>query len=223
MTIRFFLKVTLFTAIGWASACTSTSEDILPDTAEALQTATEELLAFSTDTAHQGGCSGLGRGQRHGFGNSGNGRFNHPILRGDSIGYADLPQITQVYINANRGGVANVVRVMRFTLPDGTVAYGVRFSDGTHLHFDATGNLRVLTDHGRRNFRTTTFDSLPNAAKTYLLANTDTAQIVHIMVFTKPDGTVTYGVRLRDGRHLAFDINGVLLPEPTRRRGRGRR
>lgn len=59
------------------------------------------------------------------------------------------------------------------------------------------------------------FSALPSAAKTYLLANTDTSKIVKIVKITLPDGTFQYAVRLKDHTHLHFDAAGVVITTTT--------
>jgi hypothetical protein len=112
------------------------------------------------------------------------------------------------------------VRIIKITLPDGTIQYGVRLNDHTHLHFDAAGAV-ITTTTDRHQFVIITFNDLPAAAKTYLNANTTVANIVGIIKITKPDGTFAYGVRLADNTRYTFDAAGAVIPNPTGgRRGR---
>lgn len=142
------------------------------------------------------------------------GRGNHPSrVKGDSIGFSSLPAAAQTYLNTNTT-VANIKRIVRITLPDGTVQYAVRFNDGTHLHFDAAGAV-VTTSHHRHNFVRIALTDLPAAAQTHLNTNTTVANIVGIIKVTKPDGTITYGVRFADDTRLTFDAAGAVIPNPT--------
>ncbi|NJN33527.1 MAG: hypothetical protein HC817_04000, partial [Saprospiraceae bacterium] len=153
------------------------------------QNALEELLTTSTDTIHTGGCNGMGRGKHRGYGNDGHGKFNHPAhVKGDSIGFAQLPQAAQEYIIANKGGAANAVRIFRVTLRDSSVRYGVRFADKTHLHFDAAGAVLPVESRDGHKFNSVSFDSLPAKAKAFCLANTGTPlKVVHIVVAQEND------------------------------------
>ena len=58
------------------------------------------------------------------------------------------------------------------------------------------------------------FKSLPLAAQTYLLANTDTSKLKRIAKITLKDSTVRYAVRLSDGKHYHFDANGTIVVTP---------
>jgi hypothetical protein len=106
---------------------------------------------------------------------------------------------------------------MKITLPDSTIRYAVRFTNGTHYHFDANGVFMTTPNHAHA-FANIAFDSLPAAAKTYLLANTDTALINHIIKITNANGSVLYGVRLNNNTQYFFDVNGAIVPAPRRRR-----
>lgn len=203
-----------------AVSCTKT-DTVDPSTADLLSviTTSDELLTLGQGTTGTvagplgGDTSGhhrdsVGRG-RHG---------RHPNGgRGDSIAFADLPTAAQTYVNANLNG-ATVTRVEKITLPDGTVRYGVRLSDHTHFHFDATGAL--IADEPRGNgFVEITLAELPTAIQTYLTTNGHTTDISHIVKVTKTDGTVIYGVRLTNNTMITFDATGAVIPNPTRKRG----
>jgi ribosomal protein L14 len=201
-------------------ACQKT--DDLPF-ADDTETAVEELLTVSIGTLTTRGDSTMhGGGGSHdhhgGFGNRGGGRHTHPAgMRGDSIGFVALPQAAQTYINTNKGGTTNVKMIVKVTLPDGTVRYGVRFNDKTHLHFDANGAV-VATENRDSAFTEITFADLPAAAKTFLTANADVTKISHVIKVTKKDGSVFFGVRLSDGKHFHFDANGTVVEGKNRKR-----
>jgi hypothetical protein len=209
-----FLAVILFVV-----ACTKTAtDDLLNEPVDATQTVVNELLVGTTDDAPIGDGLEIRGGKRHGFGNLGGGRHNHPNGgRGDSIGFAQLPAAAQTYINTNSGGADSVKRMFRVTLPDSTVMYAVRLNNGTHLHFDANGNLVNSPVRGHR-FKSLPFDSLPAAAKTHLLTNSDTSKITHIVRVKLQDGSIVYGVRLSDRTHFWFDALGAITAAPPRRR-----
>lgn len=164
--------------------------------------AVEELLTASA-TLRDGGDS---------TGTSGHGRCHHPgKIKGDSIGFADLPQAIQDYLIAN-SDTSKITRIIRVTLPDGSIRYGVRFSDNTHLHFDANGN--VLPGHTPKGqFKEITFDELPAGAKDYLNTNNLSSSIAVVIQLTKPDGSLLYIVRLTDNKKYAFDSEGNLVAE----------
>ncbi|MBL7816333.1 MAG: hypothetical protein JNL70_15035 [Saprospiraceae bacterium] len=217
---RLFQVFSLF-AMVLAVACTKTS-DVDIDTASTLDviTTSDELLTLGQGTSGtvagpMGGdtsrrhCDSVGRG-RHG---------RHPNGgRGDSIGFADLPAAAQQYLNDSTN-VSTITRIEKITLADGTVRYGVRFSDRTHIHFDANGV--VIADEPRGNrFVEITLAELPAAAQTYLTTNGHTTDIAQVVKATKPDGTVIYGVRLTNNTMITFNAAGEVIPNPTRRRGR---
>ncbi len=156
----------------------------------------------------RGRCDSLGRG-RHG---------RHPNGgRGDSIGFGDLPATAQAYLNANVN-VTLIKRIEKITLPDGTVRYGVRLTDRTHYHFDATGALIVDEPRGNK-FVEITLAELPAVIQNYLTANGHTTDIDHIIKVTKPDGTIIFGVRLTNNTMITFDSTGAVIPNPKRKRG----
>jgi hypothetical protein len=203
-----------------AVACTKTA-DVDPSTTDSLAviTTSDELLTLGQgatgivagplggDTSRHR-CDSLGRGPHGRHPNGG---------RGDSIAFADLPAAAQAYVTANLNG-ATVTRVEKITLPDGTVRYGVRLSDHTHFHFDATG--AVIVDEPRGNgFVEITLADLPTTIQTYLTTNGHTTDIAHIVKVTKTDGTVFYGVRLTNNTIITFDATGAVIPNPTHKRG----
>jgi hypothetical protein len=174
-----------------------TIEDLLTDDTTL---AVEELLT-GTASLRDGGDS---------TGTSGHGHCHHPgKIKGDSIGFADLPQVIQDCLIANADTSA-IKRIIRITLPDGSIRYGIRFNDNTHLHFDADGN--VIPGHTPKGqFTAITFDELPAGAQDYLNTNNLTASIALVIKLTKPDGTVVYIVRLTDNKKYAFDADGNLV------------
>lgn len=162
-------------------------------------------MGGDTSRAH---CNAMGRGA-HG---------RHPDGgRGDSIGFGDLPATAQAYLNANVD-ITLIKRIEKITLPDGTVRYGVRLSDHTHYHFDATGALIVDEPRGNK-FVEITLAELPTTIQTYLTTNGHTTDIDHIIKVTKTDGTVIYGVRLTNNTMITFDSTGAVIPNPTHKRG----
>jgi hypothetical protein len=174
---------------------------------------TELLLAPSAPLDSTRRDSGHFCGGGHGRGQGGHHTGHASGAQADSITFAQLPQAAQTYITTN-AGTLTIGKIVKITLADGTIRYAVRFTNGTHYHFDANGVLIVNT-HG---FATVAFDSLPAAARTYLLANTDTALINHIIKITTKNGAILYGVRLNNNTHYFFDSNGAIVPEPRRRR-----
>ncbi len=214
-----FIQVLSMLALVLAVACTKTAGvDPAVSTLDVI-TPADELLTlgqgtlglvagpFGGDTSRKR-CDSLGRG--------GHGRHPHGE-RGDSIGFGDLPATAQAYITANANG-ATVVRVEKITLPDGTVRYGVRLSDKTHYHFDATG--AVIADEPRGNkFVEITLAELPAVIQTYLTTNGHTTDIDHVVKVTKTDGTVIYGVRLTNNTIITFNATGTVIPNPTHQKG----
>ncbi len=197
-----------FMAILFTVACTKEAIDEL--TADATIVAVDELIVLGDPT---GGPDSV-RTPRDSSRCWRGGHGNHPgRIKGDSIGFSSLPTAAQTYLNTNTT-VANIKRIVRITLPDGTVQFAVRFNDGTHLHFDAAGEV-VTTSHHKHNFVRITLTDLPAAAQTYLNTNTTVANIVGIIKVTKPDGTITYGVRFADNTRLTFNAAGVVIPNPV--------
>ncbi len=200
-----------------AVSCTKTSS-VDPASLDVITTS-DELLTLGQGTSgtvagpmggdtSRGRCDSLGRG-RHG---------RHPNGgRGDSIGFGDLPATAQAYLNANVN-VTLIKRIEKITLPDGTVRYGVRLTDRTHYHFDATGALIVDEPRGNQ-FVEITLAELPAVIQTYLTTNGHTTDIGHIVKVTRTDGTIIYGVRLTNNTMITFDSTGAVIPNPTRHRG----
>lgn len=211
-----------FLAIMLTVACTKDATDTLTDDANIVPV--NELVTLSDpsagpntpDSIRSNGDSTRCWGGRHGRGHG-----NHPgRIKGDSIGFSTLPAAAQTYLLTL--DTSKILRIVRITLPDGTIQYVVRFNDRTHVHFDAAGVV-VVTTMDRHNFIVIAFADLPAAAQTYLNTNTTVANIVGIIKVTKPDGTITYGVRMADNTRYTFDAAGALIPNPTGgRRGRGR-
>lgn len=217
VSIKNLFRVATLAGLLFAVACTKESTgDILADSTV---TTVDELVASGTgaggdstksDTSRHGGCWKGGR--KHG---------NHPArVAGDSIGFTDLPAAAQTYLNTNTT-VANITRIVKVTLADGTVNYVVRFNDRTHIHFDAAGTFLTKTT-SKHQFTEIAFTDLPAAAQTYLNTNTTVANITTIVKITKPDGTIVYGVRLNDNTHFAFDSTGALLDIPGGGKGKGK-
>jgi hypothetical protein len=146
---------------------------------------------------------GHGRGKSHG----------HPHgSKGDSIGFNDLPAAAQTYLKANVN-VDSIKRIVKITLKDGSVRYGVRLPNRKHLLFDKDGNVIVkeLKDH---QFTEIPVSELPAKAQTHLTTNNLTSKVELVMKITKPDGKIYYGVRLTDNKPLMFDSEGNLLAKP---------
>lgn len=214
VSIKKFLRVATFAGILLAVACTKESTgDVLAD---GTLTTVDELVVSGTGAGGDSSTTDSTRGRcwRGGGGKHG----NHPArVQGDSIGLTDLPAAAQTYLNANTT-VANITRIVKITLADGTVNYVVRFNDRTHIHFDSAGAV-LSTQTDKHQFTEITFADLPAAAQTYLNTNTTVANITTVVKITKPDGTVVYGVRLSDNTHYAFDSAGALLDTPTGGKG----
>ena len=204
-------------ALVLAVSCTKTSS-IDPSALDVITTS-DALLSLGQGTSGtvagpMGGdtsrerCNATGRG-RHG---------NHPNGGvADSIGFGDLPATAQAYLNANVD-ITKITRIKKITLSDGTVRYGVRLSDRTHYHFDATGTLIVDEPRGNQ-FVEITLAELPASIQAYLTANGHTTDIDHVIKVTKSDGTVIYGVRLTNNTMITFDATGAVIPNPKRKRG----
>lgn len=140
-------------------------------------------------------------------------KVEHPSgVKGDSIAFADLPAAAQTYINTNNGGVDSVKSVLKITLPDGTIAYSVRFLNGTHTHFDANG---AVVTKLKDKFTTLAFADLPVAVQTYLNANIDVTKIAQITKRTTSSGTVVYQIRLTDNTRITLDEAGTVIVKPT--------
>ncbi|MEN9610842.1 MAG: putative beta-lactamase-inhibitor-like, PepSY-like [Bacteroidota bacterium] len=210
-----FVKFSAVASILILFACNK-QEDVTVNTPDANTLITTELLlapAAPADSAHKDGGRVCGGG--HGRGEGGHQEGHASGAQGDSIPFAQLPQAAQTYIKTN-AATLTVAKIVKVTLPDGTIRYAVRFTDGTHYHFDANGALLATPTHPHA-FDNVKFDSLPAAARTYLLAHTDTALINHIIKITEKNGTVLYGVRLNNNTHYFFDANGAIVPEPRRK------
>ena len=211
------VKVFAFLTVLLVFACTKENNITTTDAAVDAQTyALNELTALtanSNDTATgKKGC-----GNRNGFGNMGKGRHHHPdSLKGDSIGFGSLPQAAKDSLT-RAGAVATILRIVKITATDGTITYVVRFTDRKHIHFDANGvTIQVASKH--HSFTAITFDDLPAAAKTHVLANTTVDKITHVIKITKQDGSVEYGVRTSDNLHFHYDANGAVIAAPVKKK-----
>ena len=208
---QLFQLLTVF-ALVLTVSCTKTS-GIDPDNSLDVITTSDELLSLGQ------GTSGSVSGPMGGDPRSGKTReCRHPNGgRGEVITFGDLPANAQTYLNANTD-VTLITRIVKITLKDGTVRYGVRLSDRTHYHFDATGALIVDEPRGNK-FVEITLAELPQVIRDYLTANGHTTDIDHIVKVTKADGTVIYGVRLTTNTMITFDATGAVIPNPKRKRG----
>lgn len=198
--MKLILNFALLMGLLFYAGCNKdTLEDLISDDTTL---AVEELLTGSASL----------RDGEDSTGTSGHGSCHHPgKIKGDSIGFADLPQVIQDYLTAN-ADTASIIRIIRVTLPDGSIRYGVRFNDNTHLHFDADGN--VLPGHTPKGqFKEITFNDLPAAAQDYLNTNNLTSSIALVIELTKRDGALLYIVRLTDNKKYAFDSEGNLVAE----------
>ncbi len=215
INLKNFIGSLAFMAILVTVACTKDTVDTF--VADANIVAVNELVTLSsppppdsthspTDSTHH--CWG---GQGGGHGDHGHGE--HPgHVKGDSIGFRDLPAAIQTYLLTT--DTSKIAKIVKITLPDGTFQYTVRLKDHTHLHFDAAGVL-ISTTMDNHHFVTITLADLPAAARTYVNAHTTAANIAGIIKVTKPDGTIEYGVRLTDNTRYTFDAAGNLIPNPT--------
>jgi hypothetical protein len=186
--------------------------------------AMNELTALTTngggagggsDTSKGGGMHGCGN--RDGFGNMGRGHHEHPDgIKGDSIGFKDLPQAAQATLTAS-GDATKILRIVKITATDGTIRYVVRLTDRKHIHFDANGVVVVLPSR-EHAFTAITIDDLPAAAKAHVLADTNPSKITHIIKITKPDGSVEYGVRTSDNKDFHYDANGAVIAGPKKKK-----
>jgi hypothetical protein len=208
------VKLSAIAGFLFLFSCTAQDEITTDATVDENLLITTEFLLGPSDSSHTDSTRRCGNG--HGRGTGGHHLGHASGAQADSIGLADLPQTAQNYIATN-AATLTISKILKITLPDGTIRYAVRFTDGTHYHFDASGTFIVKPSHIHR-FSGVTFDSLPAAARTYLLANTDTALINHIVKIVQRDGTLLYGVRLNNNTRYFFDSNGAIVPEPRRRR-----
>ena len=91
-------------------------------------------------------------------------------------------------------------------------------TDSTHTNGGGHGDRHWKGGHGdhpgHAKGDSIGFKSLPLAAQTYLLANTDTSKLKRIAKITLKDSTVRYAVRLSDGKHYHFDANGAIVVTP---------
>lgn len=215
-----FVKFSAVAAALFLFSCTA-QEDVTVETPDTNTLITTEFLLGPPPTPTPSGTtshrdSGRVCGGGHGRGTNGHHLGHASGAQADSITFAQLPQAAQTYITTN-AGTLTIGKIIKITLPDSTIRYAVRFTNGTHYHFDATGVL-IATPRHAHAFASVAFDSLPAAAKTYLLANTDTTLINHIIKITNANGSILYGVRLNNNTHYFFDVNGVIVPAPRRRR-----
>jgi hypothetical protein len=208
------VKLSAIAGFLFLFSCTAQDEITTDATVDENLLITTEFLLGPSDSSHTDSTRRCGNG--HGRGRGGH-HFGHASgAQADSIGLADLPQTAQNYIATN-AATLTIRKILKITLSDGTIRYAVRFTDGTHYHFDASGTFIVKPSH-IHHFSSVAFDSLPAAARTYLLANTDTTLINHIVKIVQRNGTILYGVRLNNNTRYFFDSNGAIVPEPRRRR-----
>ena len=207
-----FLGTMAFLSMLLVFACTKQTAQYVP--VEDTEMAANELLAMGSAAGSPGqdstrGPGGRG-GERGGFGEKGHGHFDHPgNSKGDSIGIAQLPTAAQTYLTTNKLK-DSVARVIKLTMPDGSVRFGVSLKNHKHLFFDAAGAL-LPTPNRDKAFVDATYDALPAAAKTYLAANTDITKITNIVKITLANGSLQYGVRTSTNTHFLFDADGKLI------------
>lgn len=209
MLLKNVARMATMVAVLFAVSCTK--EDITADlfSDEALTTV-NELVASGSG----GSGSDSTRTGSHSHGWKG-GRRNHPgHSRGDSIAFSGLPQAAQTYLIGNVD-TSKITRIAKVTHRDSSVHYGVRLSDGTHIHFDANGAV-VTSSTDRHVFTEITFAELPAAAQTHVLSKTTADKVAMVVKITKPDGTIMYGVRLTDNTHFAFDSAGAVVTKGRR-------
>jgi hypothetical protein len=219
--IKSFIGSLAFMAILFTVACTKdTVEELV--TTDANLVAVNELVttsdlviktsgALDVPTSGPDSPDSARTGHGHGWGR---GHGSHPGgIAGDSIGFGTLPTATQTYLLTN-ADTSKIKKIVKITLQDGTFQYVVRFTDGTHSHFDATGTF-ISTTTDRHVHVVILFTDLPTAAQTYLNANTTAANIVAVIKVTNTNGIVTYGVRLVDNTRITFNAAGEVIPNPT--------
>jgi Putative beta-lactamase-inhibitor-like, PepSY-like len=217
------VKVFAFMSVLFVFACTKDNSTTANNVVDAQTFAINELTALtatSLDTAkgpdgHERGQHGCGN--KGGFGNMGKGHHEHPEgIKGDSIGFKDLPATAQATLTAS-GDAAKILRIVRIKEADGTIRFVVRLTDKKHIHFDANG--AVITLPSREHaFTAITIDELPAAAKAHVLANTTVDKITHIIKITKQDGSIEYGVRTSDNKDFHYDANGAVIAGPVRKK-----
>jgi Putative beta-lactamase-inhibitor-like, PepSY-like len=206
---QLFQSIILF---GLISLVACQKDNTLPsDTVEITDAAlaANELILISAPPDTNGTGSDTFRHRGHGRGK----HHQHPEGRkGDSIGFSDLPAAAQTYLKAN-ANVDSIKIIVKITLKDGSIQYGVRMLNRKHYHFDANGAVIVkeLKDH---QFTEIAVTALPAAAQTYLTTNNLTSKVELVMQITRPDGKIYYGVRLTDNKPLMFDSEGNVLAKP---------
>jgi Putative beta-lactamase-inhibitor-like, PepSY-like len=210
------VKVFAFLTVLLVFACTKEDTISTTDAVDAQTYALNELTAL-TANSHDTVTGKKGCGNRGGFGNMGKGRHNHPDgIKGDSIGFGDLPQAAKDTLTAS-GDAAKILRIVKITAADGTITYVVRLTDRKHIHFNANGvTIQVASKH--HAFTAITIDELPAAAKAHVLANTSLDKITHIIKITKQDGSIEYGVRTSDNKGFHYDANGAVIAGPKKKR-----
>jgi Putative beta-lactamase-inhibitor-like, PepSY-like len=215
--MKSLVKVLAFLTVLLVFACTKDNSVTATDTAVDAQTYAINELTALTANSHDTVTGKKGCGNRGGYGNMGRGHHAHPdSIKGDSIGFSNLPQAAQDSLTA-AGAVATILRIVKVTATDGTITYVVRFTDRKHVHFDSNGvTIQVASKH--HAFTAITIDELPAAAKAHILANTTIDKVTHIIKITKQDGTIEYGVRTSDNLHFHYDANGVVIAGPVKKK-----
>lgn len=151
--------------------------------------------------------------------------------RGDTIrtpiAFKDLPEAARKFLL--KKDTSDIEKILKITLPNGTVFYSVHFEDHHPLRFDAAGKLIGDRHHdggkgdkgdkgdkgGPHPGTKIGFKDLPAAAKTYLLTNADTSKIRHIVKITLPNGKTGYVIMIEGGKTLHFDADGKLIAAPV--------
>lgn len=212
------VKVFAFMSVLFIFACTKDNSVTATSTADDIQSnAINEITALTTNGGDTSKGGDRGCGNKGGFGNMGKGQHKHPEgIKGDSIAFKDLPAAAQKTLT-DSGFVTKILRILKTTAADGTIRYVVRFTDRKHIHFDAAGAILTLSSR-QHAFTAITIDDLPAAAKANLLASTDASKVTHVIKITKADGSIEYGVRTSDNKEFRYDANGVLLPNPERKK-----
>jgi Putative beta-lactamase-inhibitor-like, PepSY-like len=215
--MKSLVKVFAFLTVLLVFACTKDNSVTATDTAVDAQTYALNELTALTANSHDTATGKKGCGNRDGFGNMGKGHHNHPDgIKGDSIGFGDLPQAAKDTLTAS-GDAAKILRIVKITAADGTITYVVRLTDRKHIHFNANGvTIQVASKH--HAFTAITIDELPAAAKAHVLANTTADKITHIIKITKQDGSIEYGVRTSDNKGFHYDANGAVIAGPKRKK-----
>ncbi|MFM2269547.1 MAG: hypothetical protein RL757_2988 [Bacteroidota bacterium] len=221
-----FLKIAAFASLFAVVSCAkdaNTTDDVAGEAAAFnqstdFQLGSNELLAASNSLeADNTLATTIFANERRGGGGRGFGGFgrgnrgNHPNgSRADSVGYNDLPAAVQAYLQANVR-VDSIRRIVKITLRDSSVIYGIRLPNRVHVFLKADGTVVTMPTRNIQ-FAATTFDSLPAAAQTYLTNRGVTATTaVSVLKLTLNNGAIQYAVRVSNGDHYLFNAAGGII------------